>query len=281
MNIFLNANHELRSGWKFAAYVVLFLIIWVAAGIGLTAIYVRSNLPENQLTLLVLNECALFIPAVGALLLAVRFTDGRPLKTFGVGFLPHWRRDLAMGLALAAGMLAVLVTGCYAFGFVKISWTAGQVPVSTLATTLGVLLVAAANEELMFRSFPLRVLMDGVGMWPAVLVMSSIFGLVHLNNPNASLLGTANTILAGILLSLAYVRTGSLWFPYATHVGWNVGIGFVLGFSLSGIDIASLWTTGIAGSDTILGGDYGPEGGLLATFIFGAFAVIVNRIKPR
>ncbi|PYS18406.1 MAG: hypothetical protein DMG11_33410 [Acidobacteria bacterium] len=66
-----------------------------------------------------------------------------------------------------------------------------------------------------------------------------------------------------------------------SHVGWNVGIGFVLGFSLSGIDIASLWTTGIAGSDTILGGDYGPEGGLLATFIFSAFAVIVNRIKPR
>src|SRR5207244_2207380 len=126
-----------------------------------------------------------------------------------------------------------------------------QLLVLTLSTTLGVLLVAAANEELMFRSFPLRVLMDGVGMWPAVLVMSSIFGLVHLNNPNASLLGTANTILAGILLSLAYVRTGSLWFPYAIHVGWNVGIGFVLGFSLSGIDIASLWTTGIAGIDTV------------------------------
>src|SRR6266850_1395384 len=280
-NIFLNSNHELRSGWKFATYVVLFLIIWVAAGIGLTTIFVRSNLPEDQLTLLALNEVALLIPAVGALLLAVRFTDRRPLKAFGVGFLPQWRRDLGGGLALAAGMLAVLMAGCYSLGYVRISWTAGQVPVSTLATTLGVLLVAAANEELMFRSFTLRVLMDGLGTWPAVLIMSAIFGLVHLNNPNASLLGTANTILAGILLSLAYVRTGSLWFPYAIHVGWNVGIGFILGFPQSGLDIPSLWTTGIAGRDTILGGDYGPEGGFLATFIFAASAVVVNRSKPR
>jgi hypothetical protein len=65
--------------------------------------------------------------------------------------------------------------------------------------------------------------------------------------------------------------------PYAIHVGWNVGLGYVFGFPLSGIDLASLWTTGIAGSETILGGGYGPEGGLLATFVFGAAAVIVQR----
>src|SRR5262245_26055075 len=100
---------------------------------------------------------------------------------------------------------------------------------------------------------------------------------MHLNNPNSSILGTLNTILAGILLSLAYVRTRSLWMPYAIHVGWNLGLGFVFGFPLSGVDIASLWTTGMAGSETILGGDYGPEGGLLATFIFATASVIVDK----
>src|SRR5205823_1594150 len=106
-----------------------------------------------------------------------------------------------------------------------------------------------------------------------------LFGAMHMKNPVSSTLGTLNTIVAGILLSLAYVRTRSLWLPYAIHVGWNVGLGFVFGFPLSGVDIASLWTTGVAGSDTILGGDYGPEGGLLATFIFGAAAVLVERMN--
>jgi hypothetical protein len=65
--------------------------------------------------------------------------------------------------------------------------------------------------------------------------------------------------------------------PFAIHIGWNAGLGFVFGFPLSGIDIASLWTTGTAGSETILGGSYGPEGGLLATFIFGTAALIVEK----
>jgi hypothetical protein len=68
---------------------------------------------------------------------------------------------------------------------------------------------------------------------------------------------------------------------YGLHIGWNLGLGFVLGFALSGIDIASLWTTDVKGNATILGGSYGPEGGLLATFIFTASAVIVHRTSGR
>jgi CAAX protease family protein len=174
-------------------------------------------------------------------------------------------------------MLAIVIAGCYAFGYVSMRWTGRQVSPGVLIATFGVLLGAALNEELIFRGFPLQLLIDGLGEWPAMIGLSTLFGAMHLNNPNATILGTLNTVLAGILLSLAYVRTRSLWMPYAIHVGWNVGLGFVFGFPLSGVDIASLWTTGTAGSETILGGGYGPEGGLLATFTFAAAAVIVQR----
>ncbi|HSU89545.1 MAG TPA: CPBP family intramembrane glutamic endopeptidase, partial [Terriglobia bacterium] len=159
----------------------------------------------------------------------------------------------------------------------------GQAPVSTHLLTAGLLLLAALTEELVFRGFPLQILVEGMGRWPAVIGMSALFGAMHLNNPNASWLGSVNTVVAGILLSLAYVKRRSLWFPYGIHVGWNVGLGFIFGFPLSGLDLASLWTTGIAGSDAILGGGYGPEGGLLATFIFATSALIVDRstsIRP-
>jgi uncharacterized protein len=171
----------------------------------------------------------------------------------------------------------MLLGACYLFGYVHMEWTAGQAPLTALFLTAIVLLVAAAVEELMFRGFPLQVLSEGIGVWPAVLVLSGLFGLVHLNNPNSSWLGTVNTILAGVLLSLAYLRARSLWLPYAIHVGWNAGIGFILGLPLSGLDLVSLWTTGVAGRDLILGGGYGPEGGLITTFIFGVSALFVNR----
>jgi uncharacterized protein len=150
------------------------------------------------------------------------------------------------------------------------------VPGVLLATFL-LLLVAALNEELVFRGFPLQIMIEGIGEWPGMVLMSVLFGALHITNPNSSVLGTVNTVLAGILLSLAYVRTRSLWLPYAIHLGWNVGLGFVLGFALSGLGIASLWTTGVSGSDTILGGRYGPEGGLLGTLIFTGSAVMVSR----
>ena len=273
--ILLNEQAELRSGWKLAAYFATFIVIWVAAGITLS-LFVPADILDNQLALLALNEIALIVPAVVCILLMVKFVDHRPLKTFGLT-LENAKRHLAGGIALAALMLVILVAGSYAFGYVHIEWTAGQAPGGMLVMTLLVLLLAAMVEELMFRSFPLQVLCEGIGKWPGVLVLSGLFGLVHLGNPNAAALGTVNTVLAGVLLSLAYLKARSVWLPYAIHVGWNVGIGYILGLPLSGLDLPSLWTTGVAGSDFILGGAYGPEGGLLATFVFGSAALIVHR----
>jgi len=280
MSIFLNSKHELRSGWKLAAYVGFFLIILTGAGLAVSMALsgrAASGLVQSQVGLLALNGITLFVPAVGAMWLTVRFMDHRPLRAFGIGFVPGWQRHFLFGIGVAAGMLSVLIGGCYAFGYVSMHWTGGQVSPGVLLATCGAILLAALNEELVFRGFPLQLLIEGIGEWPAIIAMSALFGALHLNNPNASFLGILNTILAGILMSLAYVRTRSLWMPYAIHAGWNLGLGFVFGFPLSGIDIPSLWTTGTAGSETILGGDYGPEGGLLATFLFATAAVIVER----
>jgi len=280
--MFLNEKNEVRSGWKFGIYVAFFLIFWVATGIALSIFVSRSDSNfDSQLAVLALNEVALFVPAVVAMVLTIRFVDHRRIRTFGIGFVPGWRRHLISGIFLSAGMLAVLVAGSKAVGVVSVHWTGGNAPGATLLATFAVLLLAALNEELVFRGFPLQILIDGLGEWPGMIAMSALFGAMHLSNPNAGALGTLNTVIAGILLSLAYVRTRSLWMSYALHVGWNVGLGFVLGFSLSGIDIASLWTTEVTGSTTILGGKYGPEGGLLATFIFTASAVIVQRTSRR
>ncbi|HEY2380222.1 MAG TPA: type II CAAX endopeptidase family protein [Terriglobia bacterium] len=277
--MFLNDQHEVRAGWKFALYVLFFIIFWVATGIALSIFVSQSDtIAENQLALLALNEVALFVPAVAAMALTIRFVDHRPLRTFGIGFMPGWRRQLWWGIGLSAGMLAVLGAGSKILGTLEIHWSGNKVPATTLLATFSVLLLAALNEELVFRGFPLQILIDGSGEWPGMIAMSVLFGAMHLNNPNASRLGTLNTVIAGVLLSLAYVRSRSLWTSYAIHVGWNVGLGFVLGFALSGLGIASLWTTNVAGSTVLLGGNYGPEGGLLATFIFTASAVVVHRV---
>ena len=83
------------------------------------------------------------------------------------------------------------------------------------------------------------------------------------------------------MLSLAYFKTRSLWLPYGLHLGWNVGLGMIAGLPLSGMKVASLWTTTVSGSIWLLGGEYGPEGGILGTLIFLAGAIVVWKIRIR
>src|SRR3989442_1138828 len=178
-------------------------------------VYARSNLPESQLTFLCLNEVALLVPAIAAMLLSVRFVDRRPLEVFGVGFLPHWQRDLGLGLALASLMSTTLVAGCYAFGYVSIHWTGTQAPRSTLLATFGLLSIAAVSEELVFRGFPFKIFVRVLGKWPAFIPFSLLLGAMHLNNPNACFLVGLNPVLAGFFLPSLSTPPGSCGYPTA------------------------------------------------------------------
>ncbi len=273
--VFLNEALGLRSGWRFVLYVAVFLVIVSATGAVLSMFV--GGAPLDGMTVLWLNAAVFAPPAVLTLAFMVRFVDRVPVLAFGVGFHERWPRDLGAGVALAVLMLGTLA-GVHALtGQLEVR-ASGEPPAAAVAVML-VLLVPAANEELIFRGYPLQVLMKGIGPWPAMIVMSALFGLGHYTNPNATWLGTANTFLAGILLCLAYVRTRSLWFPYGIHIGWNLGLGPVFGFPLSGFELSSIWMSEAGGPDWMTGGAYGPEAGLLVTGVMCAalIAVAVTR----
>ena len=91
-----------------------------------------------------------------------------------------------------------------------------------------VLLCGALAEELMFRGYPFQHLEKAIGAVGAIVVFSVLYGVLHLLNPGAGRWGVVNTILIGILLSIAYLRTRSLWLPWGIHFGWNATLGLSL-----------------------------------------------------
>ena len=58
-------------------------------------------------------------------------------------------------------------------------------------------------------------------------------------NPNAwsSPLIGVNLFGAGVLLALAYMLSGNIWFPTVVHFAWNFAQGVLLGIPVSGIAI--------------------------------------------
>ncbi len=280
MPVFFTDDLTLRSGWRFAVYVCVFTILLLANGALTSLAFVDPSIAENDVALLGVNAWALFVPVSLTLLFMIRFVDHVPVGTYGVGFHESWVTDMGIGLAVAALMLGFYGGFSAALGGLNIeaSLHNGGFWVPWILTIL-LLTVSAASEELLFRGYPLQVLMVAIGPWPAMVVMSSLFGLGHYFNPDATWVGTMNTFLAGILLCLAYVRTRSLWFPYGIHIGWNLAIGPLFGFPVSGITMRSFWISEGQGADWLVGGAYGPEGGILGTGVMltAIIAVVLTR----
>jgi hypothetical protein len=112
-----------------------------------------------------------------------------------------------------------------------------------------------------------------------MLLISSIWALLHVGNQGSTVLSTLNTVIAGVFFSRAYMETRSIWLPYGIHIGWNIGTAVLLGVPVSGLGTASVLKTQVTGPAIIVGAGYGPEDGLLGTAIFLAGAIVIRRMK--
>jgi uncharacterized protein len=143
-----------------------------------------------------------------------------------------------------------------------------------------ILFVAALAEEAMFRGYPLQTLSRARLVWLGVLLTSVPFGLVHLLNPNVVPAFTfINTVLAGVWLAVAYLRTRSLWLPLGVHWSWNWALGWFFGLPISGMNLVShpLLKATDAGPAWLTGGSYGIEGGLACTISLAVFTFFLWR----
>jgi membrane protease YdiL (CAAX protease family) len=106
-----------------------------------------------------------------------------------------------------------------------------------LGAVLMFLLVAGAVpffEELLFRGVLYAWLESRLGLWPAVLLSSALFGLAHLRTGLAT---AAATGAGGIILALAFHSSGSLWAPILIHaVNNGLKVGFLYAFRASGLE---------------------------------------------
>jgi membrane protease YdiL (CAAX protease family) len=280
--LFVDRRYEVRSGWKFAAYAAIFILLLLVLNIAVSTVLMFAApgvllLPRTDVRFLGINAVVLLVPSTVTLLVMSRIDKVR-VSAFGLLLHQGWFRDFLAGLAVAIALLLLTLVGSFLFGNARLESSGSLSVIPAICATLLVLAVAAFNEELVFRGYPFQVFLKSLGPWGSMLLISSIFGVIHLPNPGATLLSTLNTMLAGMFLCRAYLKTRSLWLPYGIHLGWNAGLSVVLGYPVSGIDTPSMLKTSVAGPEWVLGGSYGPEGGLFSTFLFLAATIVIGRI---
>jgi hypothetical protein len=137
------------------------------------------------------------------------------------------------------------------------------------------LLPAAFSEVVMFRGVGYVALSKAFGRLGPAIVLSILFGAAHLGNPNVTELAVANVALAGVFLSAAFWLPGGIWSATGVHLGWNITLA-AFGAPVSGIPFVLPmldYTTG--GPDWLTGGNFGPEGGVIATVLIATASMLV------
>ena len=145
------------------------------------------------------------------------------------------------------------------------------------------MLLVALAEEIAFRGFVLgHLLTAGVNRFVALFLSSALFSLMHIFNPNFSLIAFLNILLAGILIGSTYIYTRNLWFPIALHLFWNWLQGPILGFEVSGGRLGgTLLSLELPEENIINGGAFGFEGSVLCTALMIIAIAIILKIQSR
>lgn len=246
--------------------MLLFLPMALALGIPVSLLEI-SGVAGSHLPILVGSVGA------GWILLAL---EGRGPGALGFHLGREGVASAALGWAVGTAAVLVAVAGMTAMGGIR--WgtepgTAAGVG-GAAASALVILTIPAAAEEALFRGYLFQASAERWGWGWTVAWTSTAFAALHVGNPGLGAGAMVNLVLAGVVLGLLVLRTGSLWWATGAHLGWNWGQ-VALDLPVSGIELVDVPVLAptLQGAAAASGGGFGVEGSVPATLVLGCAAV--------
>lgn len=192
-------------------------------------------------------------------------------------------REIAWGIA--GGVMLWLFTAFVLWITRSVHWSFDAGANALLLPALLGCAATAVAEELVFRGFVFQRLVDGLGAWPAQVLIGAYFVLNHWNNPGMAgatrVIATINIFAASLLFGLCYLRTRGLALPIALHFALNATQGVLLGFGVSGNASTGVLTPHLSGSTLWTGGAFGLEASVPGTVVIVLAALAVANVRSR
>ncbi|WP_298263338.1 CPBP family intramembrane glutamic endopeptidase [Acidocella sp.] len=276
--------HGVRAGWRVAMYLLITVALVFLCAVLIPRGFLLRLAPGGRLTpgFVTLNELLLLLP-VGAASCIMTRLEGRPFHSIGLGGARKFTW-LMRGIAAGLLLLAVITMLVYATGHARIIWgglSPGGVIGFGIAWAAASLLTGLA-EELALRGYLLQALTRGLGFWPALILTTLLFGILHTGNAGESVIGIISTMGGGAILALGVRGSGALWWSIGLHGAWDYSENFLSGAPDSGqICAGTLLRTTPLGAPALSGGVTGPEGSLLALAVLAVtLALAWRRFVP-
>jgi hypothetical protein len=287
-NIFMGPK-GMRAGWRLLLFIFLWLACIKAEGFTLKHIpgvdaWFKAQDP-NAFT----PPVAIFTEGIMlfALVVATALMALIEKRTYADYYLPmnqilgkRFWQGVPYGFAMLSLLLA-LIAALHGFSLGSVALSGAD------ALKFGGLygiafLMVGLFEEFSFRGYMQSTLGPGIGFWPAAIVLSILFGAIHLGNSGEAWFGAAMAGSFGLLAAFALQRTGNIWFPIGMHAAWDWSETYFYGVPDSGfLAQGHFFNSSFHGPMWLTGGTVGPEGSVFAFVVLIAGGIGIHFIFPK
>jgi membrane protease YdiL (CAAX protease family) len=261
----------LRAGWR----VLIWVVICFAFGFLLLTFFAAF---QRQIPLGIAGVAAI----LGANALMAKLENRSSLS---YGFADRkWPSHFCFGVLIGWISLTLMLTGLRAadhFSFGPQYMHGSTLAVSAFLNAISFLFGVALFEEILFRGYALYTLADGMGFWPAAIVLSLGFAAAHRGNGGETSVGLVAVVFFGLVLCFSIWRTGSLLLAVGFHFMWDYSESFLYGVPDSGfVSPQHLLSAKFSGPAWITGGTVGPEGSWFIFLVLSLIAVVIHFSYP-
>jgi CAAX protease family protein len=269
----------LRPGWRLLLYVVTWRALRMLLGILLEDIDPHVAV---KLWLDLITEAGSFV-VVAIPALVMGWIEKRPFGDYGLPRRGAFGKSFWVGMAWGIVAITALIAAIGGVG----DFSPGSVALHGLrilkfAAFWGAFFVVVGFfEEFLLRGYTQFTLTQGIGFWPAALLLSSVFAALHFGNPGETWVGLLAIAGIGLFFCLTLQRTGNLWFAVGFHASWDWGESYLYSVPDSGtVATGHLLRSSFHGSRWLTGGSVGPEGSILVFVVIALVWVAFDRVYP-
>ncbi len=221
----------------------------------------KSHLPDSIRNLIIsFSDSAI---ALVSYILLFRFFEKRRIRELSFSSLV---RNAITGFITGFIMQSLFILVIYLF----CTYTVLNInPFSYLLPAFTYALTAGFVTEILIRGIIFRIIEQKAGTAVAIVFITIVFALMHINAAGATALSVISTaVQAGFVLSAGYVLTRSLWFPIFLHFAWDFAEpGFFGGINPGNSIDVNLISSNISGPAILTGGRMGPQNSIEAIII--------------
>lgn len=232
------------------------------------------NAKENDDRLMILSLISQIYIILAGLFVTMKFQK-RNLKSLGIRK-ERFFKDYLIGIIVGIGFLFLVLLICLIFKDVTIK-TYPNISIKLLFFfTIG-WMIQGFSEEFICRSILMNYFARRKSVIFGIILNSIIFAAMHLGNDSISAIAIFNLFIVGVMLSLVFYVTDSIWMAASIHSFWNMAQGNIFGVAVSGNPVSKtrLFTTTFNQETIFNGGKFGLEGGLSCTIVMVLIIILL------